>query len=115
VSIQLDADRTHPAHVAAVAGEPHRVNLAGAAILRDDTPDAARCQTSAAAVIVSGADVEVAAGPIEARGLQSLRVRAQVWQPIQSTVGVPAHRSFADSAGNRFGGRWTCAGYQQQH
>ncbi|MDT5409613.1 MAG: hypothetical protein QOG14_1833, partial [Mycobacterium sp.] len=100
-------------HIAAVAGEPDRINLACAAILRDDTPDTTRCQTPTAAVLVSSGDVEIAAGPIEARDLKSLCVRAQIGQPIQSTVGIPAHCSFADSVYNRFRRRCACASYPQ--
>ena len=114
MSVQIDADCSHPGHVAVVAGEPDRINLAGAAILRDDTPDATGCQTPAAAVLVSGGDVEIAAGPIEARNLQGLRVRAQVWQPIQSAVGIPAHCPFADSVDNRLGRRCARGSYPQQ-
>jgi hypothetical protein len=89
------------AHIAAVAGEPDRIDLAGTVILRDDAAGAAGRQTSTAAVLITGRDVEITAAPIEARHLHSLCVGAQIRQPIQSTVGVPAHRPFAESCDNR--------------
>jgi len=104
-SIQVDADRSDPGHVAAVAGEPDRINLAGSAILCDDTAGTTGSQTSTAAVLIAGGDVEIAAAAIEARHLKSLSFGAQIRQPIQSTVGVPAHHSFAETCDDRLGRR----------
>ena len=106
-------------HVAAVAGEPDRINLAGAAIFGDHTAGTTRRQTAAVAVLITGGDVVIAAASIEARQLPGLRVGAQIRQPIQMTVGVPAHHPFAECAGSRLGrrcGRASSTGnHQQQH
>ncbi|PQM49525.1 hypothetical protein C1Y40_00241 [Mycobacterium talmoniae] len=105
LAIQFNADRSDGTHLAAVAGEPDRIDLAGAVILRDDTAGTAERQTSAGAVPVTGRDVEIAAASIEARHLQGLGAGAQIRQPIQSAVGVPAHQPGVGAGDDGLGAR----------
>jgi hypothetical protein len=86
LSVELDRDVPGGGGIAAVPGEPDRVDLAGAGPLGNDA--------AVGGLLQAVREVAVAAGAVEARELLGLHAGGQGRQVVQVSVEIPAHRTF---------------------